>query len=123
LRLLDEPVDIVIGQTGCDDARPRCAPAGDQLVGLDRDRNTIVRVEAALRELGGDLADSGFDHFASRSHGSSPSLESRLPGPGGQIRVPAPHVSQLNRAAGTSPRATRGPSPRISGSAAAVRAP
>jgi hypothetical protein len=29
LRLLDKPVDIVIGQTGRDDARPRYATAGD----------------------------------------------------------------------------------------------
>src|SRR6516162_5861060 len=69
LRLLDQPVDIVIVQTGRDDTRPRCAPAGDQLVGLDRDRDAIIRVEAALRELGGDLADRRFDHFALRSHG------------------------------------------------------
>src|SRR5204862_518665 len=46
LRLLDEPVDIVIGQTGRHDTRPRSTPAGDQLVGLDRDRDAIIRVEA-----------------------------------------------------------------------------
>jgi hypothetical protein len=49
LRLFDEPVDIVIGQTGTHHAPPRCVPAGDQLVGLDRDRDAILRVEAALR--------------------------------------------------------------------------
>jgi hypothetical protein len=66
--LLDQPVDVVIAEAGRDDARPRSALAGDQLVRFDRDRDPIVRVEATARQLGADLAHSGFDHFGSRRH-------------------------------------------------------
>jgi hypothetical protein len=56
LRLLDQPVDIIIAQAGGDNPGPQCASAGDQLVRLNHDCDAIVRVEAALRQLSGNLA-------------------------------------------------------------------
>jgi hypothetical protein len=56
LRLLDQPVDIIIAQAGGDNPGPQCASAGDQFVGLNHDCDAIVRVEAALRQLSGNLA-------------------------------------------------------------------
>jgi hypothetical protein len=44
LRLLDQSVDIVVGQTGGDHARPRCPSTRNQLVRLDPDGDAIVRV-------------------------------------------------------------------------------
>ncbi|MGB9648375.1 MAG: hypothetical protein WA709_31875 [Stellaceae bacterium] len=51
--LIDQPADILIGQPGHNRARARFPPAGDQLVGLDRDRNAIIRIEAPSLQLGG----------------------------------------------------------------------
>jgi hypothetical protein len=62
LRLLNNPVDIVVGQTGRDDTRPQCA-SGSIVIVM---RSSGSR--PSLREIGGDLADSRFDHFAFRSH-------------------------------------------------------
>ena len=82
------------------DARPRCAAAGDQLVSLCRDRDAIVRIEAAPSRARRRPCRQSFDHFAFRTHGFSPSPESRFPNPGGQIRrsqlaLARRHVSQL----------------------------
>jgi hypothetical protein len=49
-------------------------------------RDAIVQVKAAPRQLGGDLPDSRFDHFAFGSHWPAIVAESRLPGPFAQIR-------------------------------------
>jgi hypothetical protein len=49
--------------------RARLIPAaGDQFVRLDRDRNAIVRIETAARQLGGNLAHRVFDNFGLLDH-------------------------------------------------------
>jgi hypothetical protein len=53
--LLDHSIDVLIGQTSGDDPRPRFASAGYQLIGLDGDRDAIMRVEAPAHQLGGDV--------------------------------------------------------------------
>jgi len=47
--LINQPVGVLIGQPGGDYACVRFPPAGDQLVRLNRDRDTIIRIEAAAQ--------------------------------------------------------------------------
>jgi hypothetical protein len=75
-RLIDQPAAT---------ARARSAPAGNKLVSFDRDSDAVMRIEAAPRELDGDLADRRFDHFIFQSHGPSPGPKSRLSAASGQI--------------------------------------
>lgn len=48
-----------------DDTQARLAAAGDQFVGLDRNRDAIVRIETATRQLDGNFTHRGFDCFGS----------------------------------------------------------
>jgi hypothetical protein len=46
LCLLDEPVDVVIGEAGRDHECPRVTPSGDRFAWLNRDRRAVVRIGA-----------------------------------------------------------------------------
>jgi hypothetical protein len=62
--LLDHSIDVLIGQTSGDDPRPRFASAGYQLIGLDGDRDAIMRVEALRTSSAATLTHGSLDHFA-----------------------------------------------------------
>ena len=50
-------------------AQARFPAARDQLVGLDRDGNAIMRIKPAARQLDGHLAHRCLNHFGSFRHG------------------------------------------------------
>jgi hypothetical protein len=73
LSLLDQSVDIIVGQPGGDDHRPRLTPPRDQLLfGLDGDRDPIIRTDPAPRQLGGRVARGGFDDLSLLRHRLAP---------------------------------------------------
>jgi hypothetical protein len=66
LRVLDEPVDVIVGEPGRNDTRPRFTTARDQLfVEVERDGHALVRADAAAPEFRRKLTRRRFDLFRS----------------------------------------------------------
>jgi len=62
LRLLNQPIEIPVGQSSRYDAGAGFPASRDNLgCGLNRDRHTLIRADPPPRELGRDFAGRRFD--------------------------------------------------------------
>jgi hypothetical protein len=77
LRLLDEPIDIGVGETGCNDTGAGLPPAGDQFpFRLNRKRDAFVGANAAALQLIRDFSGCNLNHIGGCGH-SNPSFLKR----------------------------------------------
>jgi hypothetical protein len=75
LSLLDQTVDIIIGQTGRNDAGTGFAPSGNQFaLGLDCQRYLLIGGDAPAQELGRDVTGGNLNNFATGFHLIYPSF-------------------------------------------------
>jgi hypothetical protein len=66
LSLLDQAIDIIIAQTGRDNAGTGFPPSGDHLpFGLDRECYLFIGRNTPAQQLGRDIAGGDLNNFAS----------------------------------------------------------